>query len=111
MRRSTTSAATDRRRVARSRTNLGAVLVAELICALLLNWPQAASERPVVAAPASLTTPTPASTTETLNDGRRVHLVGLGGAHSSPLLTRIAAEMSDAAEAVTAFWGTDWPRE
>jgi hypothetical protein len=112
MRRSTTFAATDRRRVAGSRTNLGAVLVAELICALLLlNWPQAASERPVVAAPASLTTPTTASTTETLNDGRRVHLVGLGGSHSSALLTRIAAEMNDAAGAVTAFWGPDWPRE
>ena len=59
MRRSTTSAATDRRR-------LGAILVTELICALLLvGRPQAAPADPVVAAPASLTTPTAASTTET----------------------------------------------
>jgi hypothetical protein len=102
MRRSTTSAATDRRR-------LGAVLVTELICALLLvGSPQAAPADPVVAAPASLTTPTAASTTETLNDGRTVHLVGLGGAHTAPLLARIAAEMNDAAQAVTAFWGPDW---
>jgi hypothetical protein len=105
MRRFTTSAATDRRRV-------GALLVAELICALfLVGRPQSAPVHPVVAAPASLTTPTAASTTETLDDGRTVHLVGLGGAHTAPLLTRIAAQMNDAAMAVTAFWGPDWPRD
>jgi hypothetical protein len=106
MRRSTTSAATDRRRLA-------ALLVTELICALLLvGRPQATPPpAPVVAAPAALTTPTTASTTETLKDGRTVHLVGLGGAHTAPLLARIAAEMNDAAQAVTAFWGPDWPRE
>src|SRR5258705_4955303 len=105
MRRFTTSAATDRRRV-------GALLVAELICALfLVGRPQSAPVRPVVAAPASLTTPTAASTTETLDDGRTVHLVGLGGDHTAPLLTRIAAQMNDAAKAVTAFWGPDWPRD
>jgi hypothetical protein len=64
-----------------------------------------------VAAPASLTTPTAASTTETLDDGRTVHLVGLGGARTAPLLARIAAEMNGAAKAVTAFWGPDWPRD
>jgi hypothetical protein len=105
MRRSTTSAATDRRRV-------GALLVTELICALLLvGRPQPAPAGPVVAAPASLTTPTAASTTQTLDDGRTVHLVGLGGAHTAPLLTRIAAEMNAAAQAVTAFWGPDWPHD
>jgi hypothetical protein len=105
MRRSTTSAATDRRRLA-------AVLVTELICALLfVGRPQASPAAPVVAAPASLTTPTAASTTETLIDGRTVHLVGLGGVRTSPLLARIATEMNDAATAVTAFWGTDWPRD
>ena len=35
----------------------------------------------------------------------------LGGAHTRPLLARIAAEMNDAAQAVTAFWGADWPRD
>ena len=105
MRRSTTSAATDRRRV-------GGLLVAELICALILvGRPHPAPARPVVAAPASVTTPTAASTTENLDDGRTVHLVGLGGAHTAPLLTRIAAQMNDAAKAVTAFWGPDWPRD
>jgi hypothetical protein len=105
MRRFTTSAATDRRRV-------GALLVAELICALfLVGRPQSAPVHPVVAAPASLTTPTAASRPETLDDGRTVHLVGLGGEHTAPLLTRIAAQMNDAAKAVTAFWGPDWPRD
>ncbi len=105
MRRFTTSAATDRRRV-------GALLVAELICALfLVGRPQSAPVHPVVAAPASLTTPTAASTTEALDDGRTVRLVGLGGAQTAPLLARIGAQMDDAAHAVTAFWGPDWPRD
>jgi hypothetical protein len=105
MRRSTTSAATDRRRI-------GVLLVAELICALFLvgrSHPVPAG--PVVAAPASVTTPTAASTTETLDDGRTVRLVGLGGTHTAPLLTRIGAQMNDAVAAVTAFWGPDWPRD
>ena len=78
---------------------------------LLVGRPQAAPADPVVAAPASLTTPTAASTTETLDDGRTVHLIGLGGAHTAPLLARIAAQMNDAGRAVTAFWGPEWPRD
>ena len=105
MRRSTTSAATDRRRV-------GVLLVAELICALILvGRSHPVPARPVVAAPASVTTPTAASTTKNLDDGRTVHLVGLGGEHTASLLTRIASQMNDAARAVTAFWGPDWPRD
>src|SRR6476620_6952787 len=91
MRRSTTSAATDRRRLA-------AILVTELICGLLLvgrSHPVPAP--PVVAAPASVTSTTAASTTETLDDGRTVRLIGLGGAHTAPLLARIGAQMNDAA--------------
>ena len=105
MRRSTTSAATDRRRLA-------ALLVTELICALfLIGGPRDAPTGPVATAPASLTTPTAASSLETLSDGRTVHLVGLGGVRTAPLLTRIAAAIDDAARAVTAFWGPDWPRD
>ncbi len=105
MRRSSTSVATDRRRI-------GVLLVAELICALfLVGRSHPVPARPVVAAPASVTTPTAASTTETLDDGRTVRLVGLGGMHTAPLLTRIGAQMNEAAAAVTAFWGPDWPRE
>src|SRR6201991_3916163 len=105
MRRSITSAATDRRRV-------GALLVAELICALVLvGRSHPAPVSPVVAAPASVATSTAASTTETLDDGRTVHLVGLGGSHTAPLLIRIGAQMNDAAHAVTAFWGPRWPHD
>jgi hypothetical protein len=105
MRRSTTSVATDRRRV-------GVLLVAELICALfLVGRSHPVPAPPIVAAPASVTTPTAASTTETLDDGRTVRLVGLGGVHTAPLLTRIGAQMNEAAAAVTAFWGPDWPRD
>jgi hypothetical protein len=65
----------------------------------------------VIAAPASVTTPTAASTSETLSDGRTVELVGLGGPSTAPLLARIAAQMDGAAQAVTAFWGPSWPRK
>src|SRR5690349_6020328 len=105
MRRSTTSAGTDRRRLA-------AILITELICGLfLVGRPAAAPTHPVIAAPASLTTPAAGSTIATLGDGRTVHLVGLGGARTEPLLTRIGTEMNDAANAVTAFWGPDWPHD
>jgi hypothetical protein len=107
MRRSTTSVGTDRRRA-----SVGALLVTELICALfLVGRPHTEPAQPVVAAPASLTTPTAGSTTETLSDGRTVHLVGLPGAQTAPLLARIGAEMNDAAQAVTTFWGPDWPHD
>jgi hypothetical protein len=105
MRRSITSAATDRRRLA-------AILITELICGLfLVGRPQATPQHPVMASPVSMTTPTAASTTETLTDGRTVHLVGLGGPRTAPLLARIGAEMNDAAQAVTAFWGPGWPHD
>jgi hypothetical protein len=65
---------------------------------------------PPIAVPASLTTPTSVTTSQTLRDGRTVSLVGLGE-HTEPLLRRIAAQLDDAADAVTAFWGPDWPRE
>ncbi len=64
----------------------------------------------VAAAPASLTTPTSASTSQTLRDGRTVRLIGLGG-RTEPLLHRISVQLDDAADAVTAFWGPGWPRE
>jgi hypothetical protein len=78
---------------------------------LLVGRPDAAPSGPAIATSASLTTPAAASTSQTLHDGRLVRLVGLGGSHTAPLLARIAAQMDDAAQAVTAFWGTDWPRE
>jgi hypothetical protein len=53
----------------------------------------------------------PHTTTTPLSDGRHAQLVALGGAHSGPLLSRIAAELPAAADAVTRFWGPDWRQE
>ncbi|MGE2713690.1 peptidase [Mycolicibacterium litorale] len=53
----------------------------------------------------------PASTTMQLPDGRHAELIALGGAHSAPLLNRIAAELPAAADAVSRFWGPDWRRD
>ncbi|MGE2720850.1 peptidase [Mycolicibacterium celeriflavum] len=116
MRRSTTSAVTDRRSTAhaRSRSRLAALLVAELVFALLLIGRSEVPSGPMVATPptpASLTTPTAASRIHTLDDGRVVRLVNLGGPRSEELLSRIGAEMDGAATAVTGFWGPRWPRE
>lgn len=112
MRRSTTSAGTDRQAAhARKRKTLCAFLIAELICALLLLGRFDTPSGPVMAAPASMTTPSAASASQTLRDGRTVRLLGLGGQRTSALLARIAAEIDDAAAAVTAFWGPDWPSE
>lgn len=111
MRRSTTSAGTDRRR---SRARLAALLITELICALLLVGRSDVPSGPMLATPAapvSLTTPTAAAAVEKLSDGRTARLIGLGGQRTERLLSRIAAEVDDAALAVTAFWGPDWPRE
>jgi hypothetical protein len=63
-----------------------------------------------MATPASVTTPAAASTAQTLRDGRTVRLIGLSE-RTAPLLRRISAELDDAADAVSAFWGPDWPNE
>lgn len=104
MRPSTTSVAT-------KRLLLG-LLLTELICAVLIVGRPAAPPMPAVAAPAAHSTPVDhSSSTLTLADGRSVHLVGMGAQRTAPLLSRIAGEMADAADAVTAFWGRDWRRE
>jgi hypothetical protein len=88
---------------------LGFLLVVELIVAVMLVG------RPVTppAAPAPAATPTTsvaASSTTVVADGRTVELMSLGGPQTRPLLDRVSGQMDDAARAVTAFWGTDWPR-
>jgi hypothetical protein len=104
MPRSTTSAATDRRRLA-------ALLVAESICGLLLIGRQEPPHTgPMLAAPTSHTVPVAPATSQSLRNGRTARLIGLSEA-TAPLLARIGAQLDDAADAVTAFWGDDWPRE
>ncbi|MGV0791050.1 peptidase [Mycolicibacterium sp. XJ1819] len=108
MRRSTTSAGTDAHA---SRRRIGVLLVAQLICALLLvGTAESAPAAPQPATAASSVTPIAPSTSQTLPDGRTVRLVGLD-AGTAPLLARIADHLDDAADAVTAFWGPQWPRK
>lgn len=101
----------DRLSHAKTRTTLAAILIAELVCGLLLLGNTGPTQPdPPMAAPASLSTPSSAPTPQTLRDGRTVRLVGLGE-RTAPLLRRISAHLDDAADAVTGFWGPDWPRE
>ncbi|WP_416276425.1 peptidase [Mycolicibacterium sp. J2] len=103
-RRSTTSVATDLARVA-----------LPLVLTALLAGCQQPGTAPT---PAHSTSPVTSSSVESaqtrslpLPDGRTAHLRSLGGPRTQPLLDRIAGELGDAAAAVTAFWGPDWPRD
>lgn len=114
MRRSTTSAATDR---ARSRHRLAALLGAEALCAVLViggAYPTAPGAPALAAAPQQTASEpsagAPALRTLTTPDGRRAQLIDLGGSAAS-LLDRISAELPAAEQAVTAFWGPQWPRD
>jgi hypothetical protein len=107
MRRFTTSAGTER-------PLLGFLLLVELIVAVALLWRPAPAPAQVVSpAPAPVASSTPVLTphTLTLRDGRTATLLPLGGARSSALTARIAAELDAATDAVTAFWGDGWRRD
>jgi hypothetical protein len=104
MRRSTTSAGTDR-------SFLGILLLVELIAAVALLARPAPMVAPNASPPLASNTPAPTSQTLTLRDGRTATLIPLGGARSAGLTARIAAELDSAAEAVTAFWGEGWRRD
>ena len=107
MRRFTTSAATER-------SVLALLLVVELIVAAVIvgrAYETAARETAPVSTPgaASASDERAGSSTITLRDGRTVEFTMLG-ARGEALAARITAELDGAAEAVTAFWGDDWPR-
>ena len=110
MRRSTTSAVTER-------PLLGLLLLVELIvAAVLIARPLAGPDdapRSDLASPAAATLDTPTAPTNalTLRDGRTVSLLALGGSSTADLQGRVAAELDGAADAVTAFWGDDWRRD
>ena len=42
---------------------------------------------------------------------RTVRMINLDGRQSEVLLSRVAADIGQAVDAVEAFWGTDWPRD
>jgi hypothetical protein len=93
---------------------LALALIAELTTAVLLVGPAASAEG--AAGSSALRSPSaavvaPVPTTLVVGDGRTVQLLGLGGARTRRLLTRIAAQMSGAVDAVVGFWGADWQRE
>jgi hypothetical protein len=103
MPRFTTSAGT-------KRPLLGLLLILETIVAVTL----VGRSDPSAPVPVRLSTPTTsavASSAVTLSDGRTVELVNLGGPATRPLLDRVSGAMDDAARAVTAFWGDEWPRD
>lgn len=123
MRRSTTFAGTEATEKSDSGTALSAhrrllvaLLLVELAAAAALLWKSAPPPSPLQAVPSALTAvparPAPDPVTAlVLPDGRAARLLALGGSQSSALLQRLAAELPDAAAAVTAFWGPDWPRD
>ncbi|MFB1297190.1 peptidase [Mycobacterium sp. pW049] len=116
MRRSTTSVVTDPSWGSRSvnRRRLGALLGAELICAvLLISGPQLAPSGPAIASPVSESRPAqlPGTRSVSTPDGRTTQLVDLGATGGRALIDRIAAELPGATNAVTAFWGSDWRRD
>ncbi|MDX1893270.1 DUF4157 domain-containing protein [Mycolicibacterium sp. 050158] len=108
MRRFTTSAATERPLV-------GLLLLAELaVAAVLIARPfdgaRSVDSTPPSATHASLDVPTSQTDPLTLRDGRTVSVMALGGAQTADLESRVWGELDGAADAVTAFWGDDWPR-
>lgn len=111
MRRSTTSVGTEQSAAA-VRRRVGAVLGAELVCALVLvGVPRTAPAAPGPAAPVSYTqSASPVPHTVLTADGRTAQIVDLGG-EGGATLDRIAAELPAATEAVTAFWGPQWRRD
>lgn len=55
--------------------------------------------------------PVDAATRSLAVGDRTVRLLGLGGAASDRLLSRVVASFGPAVSAVEAFWGGDWPRD
>lgn len=103
MRRSTTSVATEPQR---SRYGLLAAVVLTVAVALSACAEPPSAVQPSSTAAAS-TSGVPVSTT--LADGRVVDILVLGD-RGDVLAQRVSAELDDAADAVTGFWGDDWPR-
>lgn len=104
MRRSTTFGVTERPVVA-------LLLVAEIVVAVALlirvDTSPSTTAAPV-SVPVASSTPSAGTQTDVLRDGRTVEFLMLGG--QPALAARMRAEFGDAADAVTAFWGDDWPR-
>nr|WP_231743097.1 basic secretory family protein [Mycobacterium sp. GA-2829] len=93
--------------------------MAEFVSAvLLLDRPEGPTAPPPLAAATAQTPdaaepaePGPTAVTTQLPDGRSAEFVALGGPDTTRLLSRVAAELPAATDAVSRFWGPDWRRE
>ena len=82
---------------------VGAALAVELVAGIALIGQSSAPPPPVSTAatvPSSIVV-----------DGRTVRFIAFGGLANAALLNRIAAEIGDAVDAVSAFWGQDWQHD
>jgi hypothetical protein len=91
---------------------LGWVFVIELIVAAAVPADRVLdrSARPAQLVPPAHHQVNAAANTLAVGD-RTVRLLGLGGAATDQLLSRVASNMRAAIAAVEAFWGVDWSRE
>jgi hypothetical protein len=83
------------------------------LAAALIAWPRSTAAVPPPPAPqqsVAAAAPAGGSSAVRMADGRIATLLPLGGPATVRLTDRIAAELDGAADAVTAFWGDDWPR-
>ena len=103
MPRSTTSVATER-------PLLGLLLVVELIVAVALLGRTGDAPAPPQAATSAVPSIPATPSSHVLRDGRTAEVLVLGGAGGAELAGPVTADLDDAADAVTAFWGDDWPR-
>jgi len=103
MPRSTTSVATER-------PLLGLLLVVELIVAVALLGRTGDAPAPPQAATSAVPSIPATPSSHVLRDGRTAEVLVLGGAGGAELAGHVTADLDDAADAVTAFWGDDWPR-
>ncbi|MGH3596032.1 MAG: hypothetical protein ACRDUT_08700 [Mycobacterium sp.] len=90
---------------------LAGVLAAELVAAAAVIGPgRAAPAQPARPAASAMvgSTSTPRLVVAA---GRNVRMINLGGPRSEVLLSRVAANIGTAVDAVDNFWGADWPRD
>jgi hypothetical protein len=90
---------------------VGCVLATELVFALVAV---AGLGRTAPAQPAHPAPPGAVDSTvprRIVAGDRTARMINFGGPHSEVLLSRVAADIGQAVDAVDAFWGTDWPRD
>jgi hypothetical protein len=90
---------------------LAGVLIAELVFAAVSVVGPGRTAPAQPAHPASPAAVGAAAPRLVVAGDRTVRMTDLGGPQSEVLLSRVAANIGQAVDAVEAFWGTDWPRD